>query len=106
MIAEARVPAPKGQKGVRFVEFLTDCDPGDETPQRCCTGVHGSHTLECAENTWDRILCWCCLATFPSPWACAWSDRGARCLTCADGCPSPCRAHVGLKLEEQQLWGV
>lgn len=45
-----------------------------------CTGVNGSHTALCEENTGDQIVCWQCGETVPAHFAMAWGANGSRCL--------------------------
>lgn len=65
----------------------------------CCSGINGSHALDCEANRADRLVCWCCGATFPAAWVALWGDNGSRCMDC-DGCEAACRAHVGQRLED------
>ena len=66
----------------------------------CCSGINGSHTARCEANK-DRLTCWCCGGTFPSMWACLWSDKGSRCFACESHVDA-CRLFVGRPLEEEQ----
>jgi hypothetical protein len=71
----------------------------------CCSGINGSHTLDCdleVARRPQRLVCWCCGATFPVGWACLWSDHGSRCFACDDAHwrGLPCRAHVDQRLED------
>ena len=58
-------------------------------PPKCCDGINGSHTQLCPapwqDGTHATVHCWCCGEDHPSHWAGAWSDKGYRCLECADG---------------------
>jgi hypothetical protein len=64
----------------------------------CCSGINDSHELACEENRGDRLVCWCCGATFPAIWECLWGDNGSRCLDCEE-CDPACRAHIGDTVE-------
>jgi hypothetical protein len=60
---------------------------------RCCSGINGSHTNLCEQNTGDNVVCWCCGGTFPATWVALWSDLGSRCMACEghEFTGQPCR---------------
>lgn len=66
---------------------------------QCCTGLNGSHTGNCPANQADRLVCWCCGATFPAGWACLWGANGSRCFDC-EGHDPACRAHIDQGIED------
>lgn len=72
-------------------------DPTVSVPRQvaatCCTGINGSHTANCPENTGDMMVCWCCGAEFPARYACLWGPNGSRCFQC-EGHDPACRARV------------
>jgi hypothetical protein len=45
---------------------------------KCCTGINGSHTPACPQNTGPTLVCWKCGQSFPADWAAVWDERGSR----------------------------
>jgi hypothetical protein len=69
----------------------------------CCTGINGSHEIECEANRTDRLVCYCCGATFSASWTCLWSDHGSRCFECDEHANGlPCLANVGETVEARR----